>query len=217
MGVLTAPFFSVILPTYNREHLITRAVASVLAQTFHDFELIVVDDASQDNTAEIVSGLCADDARLRLIQSMHVGAPAARNVGIASAAGEFVAFIDSDDEYLTEHLAIRAEYLQQHPNVQMLHGGVDIIGDPFVPDANDPEARIHIKDCVVGGTFVISKKVLSDVGGFPDVSFGEDLRLYQLLVQHAVVVDHIDAATYRYYRNTADSTCNVVGAATVLR
>lgn len=90
---------SVILPTYNRAQLLGRSIRSVLSQTFSDFELIVVDDASTDNTEELVKSF--QDPRIRFIRHhINRGASAARNTGINAAQGKYIAFEDSDDEWL---------------------------------------------------------------------------------------------------------------------
>jgi glycosyltransferase involved in cell wall biosynthesis len=93
------PLFSVVIPTFNRANLLRRAIDSVLAQTIDDFEIIVVDDGSTDNTLEVVNGL--GDPRIRLISlTRNQGAAAARNAGIVAARGELISLLDSDDEYL---------------------------------------------------------------------------------------------------------------------
>jgi glycosyltransferase involved in cell wall biosynthesis len=95
----SSPRISVIIPTYNRAPLIYRALDSVLRQTFSDFEIIVVDDCSQDETSYLVKK--HDDPRIRLIcHEKNLGAAAARNTGIEEAKGSYIAFLDSDDEWL---------------------------------------------------------------------------------------------------------------------
>ncbi|MEK7480994.1 MAG: glycosyltransferase [Patescibacteria group bacterium] len=109
----TKPLVSVIVPTYNRAHTLARAIASVLAQSFNDFELIVVDDGSTDNTKEIMARF--HDARIQYVKIVHQGAAAARNKGIEMAQGDFVAFQDSDDEWLPEKLAAQVDMMRQSP------------------------------------------------------------------------------------------------------
>jgi len=95
---------SVVIPTYNRGSLLPRAIRSVLNQTFTDFELIVVDDASTDDTQRVVKGF--SDLRVRYFRhERNRGGAAARNTGIGAARGEFIAFLDSDDEWLETRLA----------------------------------------------------------------------------------------------------------------
>lgn len=97
------PTVSVIVPTYNRAHSLPRTVESVLSQTLEDFELIIVDDASADNTAEVVASY--DDDRIRFFEhEENQGASAARNTGIEHAEGEYMAFLDSDDVWLPTKL-----------------------------------------------------------------------------------------------------------------
>lgn len=100
------PIVSVIIPTYNRLSTISRSIESALAQTFHDFEIIVVDDGSTDQTREIVRGI--DDNRVRLIcHDCNLGAAAARNTGMQAATGKYIAWLDSDDEWLREKLELQ--------------------------------------------------------------------------------------------------------------
>ena len=108
------PAVTVIIPTYNRAHLVGRAIESVLSQTFHDWELIVVDDASTDNTKEAVYGF--RDSRIRyLFHEVRRGGSAARNTGISEARGEYVAFLDSDDEWLPTKLKKQLELFSRSP------------------------------------------------------------------------------------------------------
>jgi len=103
---------SVIIPTYNRADLVRRAVDSVLAQTFPNFELIVVDDGSTDRTQEV---LAAVDDRLVLIAQPRAGVSAARNQGLAAARSPLIAFLDSDDYWLPEKLAVQVHFFEENP------------------------------------------------------------------------------------------------------
>ena len=108
---------SVIIPTYNRAGLVQEAVASVLAQTWRDFELLVVDDGSTDGTVEALAPYAS---RLRLLRrESRGGVSAARNTGIAAARGEWLAFLDSDDLWRPEKLARQLAYLAAHPDLQL--------------------------------------------------------------------------------------------------
>ena len=99
------PTVSVIIPTYNRAHLMGRSIQSVLNQTYQDFELIIVDDGSTDNTDDIIKEFQKKDGRIKYIRhEKNKGGSAARNTGIKAARGEYVAFQDSDDEWLLEKL-----------------------------------------------------------------------------------------------------------------
>ena len=96
--------FSIIIPTYNRAHLISKGIDSILAQTFENWELIIVDDGSTDNTKELIASYQEKDARIRYIYQENSERSAARNNGIDKAKGNYICFLDSDDYYLPNHL-----------------------------------------------------------------------------------------------------------------
>ncbi len=112
MGTDINPTVSVILPTYNRSYIIENAVKSVLNQNFPDFELIIVDDGSTDNTEEIIKSF--SDERIKYIKHKeNRGASAARNTGLRISRGKYIAFIDSDDIWLKEKLNTQVEFLEE--------------------------------------------------------------------------------------------------------
>ena len=105
------PFFSIILPTYNRERFIETAVKSVLEQVYVDWELLIIDDGSTDTTSKIIKRIAAD-ARIKYIYQPNQERSCARNKGIAMALGAFICFLDSDDYYLQNHLSILHQIIQ---------------------------------------------------------------------------------------------------------
>jgi len=109
------PFFSVVIPTCNRASVIGRAIGSVLSQTCQDFELIIVDDGSMDGTASAVAAFA--DPRIRYLWQENRGGGAARNAGIDMATGRFVAPLDSDDEFLPQHLERMKRALENTNNM----------------------------------------------------------------------------------------------------
>lgn len=114
------PRVSVILPTYNRRELVVEAIESVRAQTFRDFELLVVDDGSTDGTAEHLQERYADEPWLRLVRQDNRGPSKARNRGIELAEGELVGFLDSDDLYLPRNLEAQVAALDARPDMAMV-------------------------------------------------------------------------------------------------
>src|SRR5882757_6850477 len=99
---------SIVIPAYNRAHKLPEALKSIQAQSYSNWEVIVVDDGSKDDTAEVMRTLIAQDSRIHFIQQQtNKGAQAARNAGIHAAKGEWVAFLDSDDQWLPESLKLR--------------------------------------------------------------------------------------------------------------
>lgn len=120
-----APRVGIVIPTYNRERLLARTIDSVRAQTYPDWELIVVDDRSTDGTRELVQGLAREDARIRYRVNAHRQGPAgARNEGLEHVRGGRIAFLDSDDRWEPEKLAAQMTYLDRERNVDAV--GVDL-------------------------------------------------------------------------------------------
>jgi glycosyltransferase involved in cell wall biosynthesis len=129
------PEVSIILPTFNRVDVIGRAVSSVLRQTFHDWELIVVDDGSTDGTRARLEGL---DRRLRCIGQSNQGVYVARNTGLQAARGRYVTFLDSDDEWLPHFLALTTAFLRAHPDRHWVTTEfVEDLGDGSTPILHD--------------------------------------------------------------------------------
>lgn len=113
-----SPRVSVIIPTFNRSAFLRQAIASVQAQTYADFELIVVDDGSTDDTAAAVAGF--DDPRIIYVHQENAGRSAARNRAMAQASGEYIAFLDDDDLYLPHKLAVQVAFLETHAELGLV-------------------------------------------------------------------------------------------------
>jgi glycosyltransferase involved in cell wall biosynthesis len=112
------PRVSAIIPTYNRKAFVLEAVASVLAQTYGDYELIVVDDGSGDGTGEALTHY---GGRVRYAYQDNTGVSTARNHGLELARGEFIAFLDSDDLWLPEKLQVQVAFMDAHPQAQICY------------------------------------------------------------------------------------------------
>lgn len=151
----TKPSVSVIIPTHNRANLVARAIRSVLRQTYQNFEIIVVDDASTDNTKDVIKNFC--DERISYIrQKVNKGAPAARNRGIRAARGKYIAFLDSDDEWFPEKLHKQVSFFEELPmTIGVVYAGVVYIKNDIieveikVPQMNgDIHQHIIFTNCV---------------------------------------------------------------------
>lgn len=206
------PFFSVVICSYNRAQLLPRALDSLLAQTETSWEAIVVDDGSRDETAAIMREYTAQHAQIRYMYHANRGLSIARNVGILAAGGRYVTFLDSDDAYAAQHLRLRREILEADPTIDLLHGGCEIVGDPYVPDKHDPTRMLHLADLIVGGTFVMPKEKILAVGGFPLDAYSQDSYLFEAVEAHNMKIVRTDAPTYIYDRSSPDSMCNLVAA-----
>jgi len=128
------PKVSVIIPTYNRSKLVKEAVESVLAQTFKDFEVIVVDDGSTDDTRSIIEAI--KDSRLRYFYKENGGVSAARNLGLQRAKGDFICFLDSDDLWPNNFLEVMLQKLQRNPD----YGAAYCLRTLLYPDGRKAES-----------------------------------------------------------------------------
>ncbi len=128
---------SIITPVYNGESVIVFAIESVLGQTCSDWEWIIVNDGSNDGTAEILNSL--RDSRIKVIHQKNKGVSSARNSGLDVAQGKYVTFLDADDYLPPDALKLRCDYLDFHPEVDIVNGSVDVISRGklqrrYVPD-----------------------------------------------------------------------------------
>jgi glycosyltransferase involved in cell wall biosynthesis len=165
------PLISIVIPTYNRATLISGTLKSVQQQTYRNWEAIVVDDGSKDDTQEIVTELALDDRRIRFIrQDQNLGAQAARNAGIRAARGEWVGFLDSDDLFLPNSLEIRLEALLRE-NLSVVHsecnwiekdGVIKAYGIP--PIAGWVHQRLLAGPAPLFQTLLVAKEALEKIG-----------------------------------------------------
>lgn len=173
--------FSVVIPSYNRANTIVDALASLWAQDFADFEVIVVDDGSTDDTLRRLEQV--GDKRLRVFRQANRGASAARNAGIDQALGTFVAFLDSDDRFLPHHLSGLLLLLQQSPTIVAY---TQVIADrgnnrrflkPFRalrPNENIADYLMCDRGFVQTSGLALDRQVAAAVRYSEDVSFGDD-------------------------------------------
>ncbi len=181
--------FSVVIPLYNKERTIERAIRSVLTQTAQDFEIVVVNDGSTDGGPRIVSQI--PDARIRLIHQANGGVSAARNRGIAAARHEYIAFLDADDEWLPGFLSTcqtlvrkfpgagvyATRYYVGHPEGTLVPAYIRGLPETFEGELAD---YFLVAACseppICSSAVCLRKDVLRRIGGFPDgVRLGEDL------------------------------------------
>lgn len=203
-----SPFISVILPTYNRASCIIRAVNSVLSQTLKEWELIIVDDGSSDDTFSLLDKLILSNENIRYCKHKNRKLSLTLNTGLSISVGKYITFLGSDDEYLNNHLETRFNYVKSHPKIDLIYGSVKIIGNQYVKDFHNLENLIHLNECVIGGSFFGKRELFFSIGGFRDIPYGEDYDL----VQRALGRFHIKKVdieqTYIYHRDSSDSICN---------
>lgn len=198
-------FFSVIISTYNRAVLLKRALDSLIAQTETDWEGIIIDDGSTDDTYDQVKPYLNSYPKIRYLKQSNQGTVGAKNAGIASARGKFITFLDSDDKYSVDHLQSRRLILEENPDVQFLHGGVTVKGNEYVPDRHDHSKKIHLSECVIGGTFFIKREVALAFEGFKPFLVGTDADLFERISRTTTTILKTNLPTYIYHRDSDQS------------
>lgn len=207
------PRVSVIIPTYNRAHMIVECLDSVLNQTYGDFEAIVVDDGSTDDTEKVVKPYLD---RITYIKQENQGNAAARNAGIREAKGEILAFNDSDDLWLPDKLERQVRYLDEHPDVDMVCGNGVFFGDQkiegkkVIPDKRAVPLEsdgvtlkaIFMKSSIRTPTIVARRHVIEATGGFdPDFKVCVDLDFaFRVLMKFKVAF--INQPLFKLRRHT---------------
>jgi len=211
------PFFTVIITTYNRARKVEEAIDSVLAQTFDDYELIVVDDGSTDETPERLSQRYSE-SQINYVYQRNRGKPGARNTGIKLARGEYIAFLDSDDRWKPNKLERQAAFIREHDNVEILYGPVEVIdesGKMLVEDTHrirkafqrqhhrgETYENLIDKWVLFSSNLVIKRDLIERIGGYDEaIHHLEDVDLYLRVALNKCVFHYIDdpLAEYRCY------------------
>lgn len=195
------PFFSVIIPTYNRSHMLPTVIESVLTQTFHNWELIIVDDGSTDNTKDVVNAI--QDERIYYIYQKNAERSAARNNGIMHARGQYICFLDSDDLYEENHLEILYSNIQEK-NVPIalffVHANHYVNRQKITPalESLENNALLYFfTHPVIPARVCIHSEILKKIQFDEDIVIGEDLVLW-VKIAFSYPVHEIKAYTVRY-------------------
>ena len=189
------PLVSVVIPTYNRRGMVQDAIDSVFSQTYRPLELIVVDSGSNDGTKEAVLGL---DKGVIYLESKTKGPSSARNMGISSATGDYIAFLDDDDLWHPEKIEIQIEFLKRHPDVAMVSSDT-VSQDEDITPKNEPwifgdlYPRLFMESFVSTPTVVVRRDVVEEVGGFNEKYIrAEDYDLW-LKIAKVFPIAHLKA------------------------
>jgi glycosyltransferase involved in cell wall biosynthesis len=187
---------SIIIPLYNKEHQIANTLQTVFSQTYSDYEIVVVDDGSTDRSADIVASL--EDKRIHLIHQPNAGVSAARNRGVAESRGEFVAFLDADDEWKPDYLSTQMKLVESYPSCDVFATNYEFRDSKgktkptvirFVPFHetsgildNYFEVAANSNPPLWTSAVMVRKSAFEAVGGFPvGIKSGEDLLTWAKL------------------------------------
>jgi glycosyltransferase involved in cell wall biosynthesis len=202
---------SVIVPVYNRAHLVTETVASILAQTYRNIEIILINDGSTDSSLEVIQALQQENPDvLRIIDQENQGQTIARNQGIKEARGKYIAFLDSDDLWLPDKIEHQIPLFDQ--GVGLVYGGVEFInesGETTGFDPCDPSVQgniyphLLVKNRMTGGSVVVLSEALAKVGLFdPEFKAAENWDLWlRICKEYQARLVNKPVVKYRLHQN----------------
>jgi len=186
------PFFSIIIPLYNKQDHIKNTIESVRNQTFKDFEMIVINDGSIDNSVSIVESI--QDKKIKLISQNNQGVSAARNRGIKEAKADFISFLDADDIWYENHLEIIHKLIIEHPSAGIYSTAYEVRKNNKICQLKFMGLPKGFRDGIIPNFFktlalganptfssvvVLKKNIFDKVGLFPEgVRMGEDLDMW---------------------------------------
>lgn len=203
---------SIIMPAYNASEFLARSISSVQNQTYKNWELLIVDDGSTDNSREIIQAFCSEDSRIKLLCNSHGGTARARNTAIEKAEGDYLTFLDSDDLYHPQYLVFLLETAVQE-NADLVICGITRGTDyaPFLKSEVDTKCSVITTDQafakMYGGQWplIISPwnklyaKRLFETTRFPDGRFFEDAATVNLAMYASNRVCILESPLYFYY------------------
>lgn len=202
---------SVIIPTYNRSELLKKAIESLENQSHQNFEIIIIDDCSTDDTAEVVRGM--DDERIIYLRhDTNKGGSEARNTGIKQATGSFIGFLDSDDQWLPDKLERQLKQFEGQPDVGVVYTGVQVVDEHNQPTRKIVPAykgeilpKLFESNCIdTTSSVLVKREVLDQVQGF-DASLPscQDWDLYIRLAQ-VTKFDFVKESLVLFYHHSGE-------------
>lgn len=212
---------SVVIPLYNKEQEVERALLSVINQSLAPRETIVVDDGSTDGSLAIVERVIEEhpDAHIHLIRQENRGVSAARNRGINEATGEFVALLDADDAWLTGYIAEVCRLMEQYPDADAYSTAFYIVSGKHRHRAATPDAEGYINPAeealrgrypIIPSTATLRRSLVLDIGGFPEgMRIGEDQWLWVSMLQRNAKFCFSPTPLVRYWRTASNRSASI--------
>ena len=215
---------SVVMPLYNKEAEVERALRSIIEQSLTPGEIIVVDDGSTDGSRAIVERIIAEnpEAGIRLITQQNSGVSAARNRGIAEAKGEYIALLDADDAWLTGYLAEVCRLMEYYPDADAYSTAFDIVSGTKHVAASTPttegyidiaEEALQHRYPIIPSTATLRREAVLRAGGFPEgMRIGEDQWLWVKMVQQGAKFCFSPMSLVRYSRTASNRSASIYRA-----
>lgn len=207
------PFFSVIIPLFNKEKYIAQTLESVLKQSFSDFEILIINDGSTDSSEKIVKGF--SDSRINYFSTQNQGAAAARNLGIEKATSPYIAFLDADDLWFENHLEELKNLTDRFPNAGMYANRYQLIfenGSTYQPTYSGipDDYKGEVKDYFASSlhyaiassiSIAVPKAVFAEVGNFKQyISSGQDTDMWiRIALHYQVVIGNKLTSSYLHF------------------
>jgi hypothetical protein len=205
------PFVSVLMCVYNGEQFLSEAVDSILAQSFSNFEFIIVNDGSTDNTINILDKYQEEAPRIKVYHQENRGLTASLNTGIGLAKGKYIARMDADDIALIDRLLQQVHFMEAHPEVAVVGGNVDIINVTgstmgvfnFPPNDHDIKTKLLLGDCpICHPTVFLRTEALRSIGGYRrSVVDAEDYDLWLRMADRFQLANLPGSAVLKYRRH----------------
>lgn len=203
------PKISIILPTYNRAEYLIKAVDSCLAQTFTEFELIIIDDFSSDETLSVAKNYAKMDERVKVLSnSVNKKLPASLNIAFAEAKGKYLTWTSDDNLFHEEALETMNHYLDNMPDIGLVYTDYSLIdanGKVMKRIYQEPPVFLPIRDCV-GACFLYRAEVASQLGGYNEQMFLVEDYDYWLRLGLITRLFHIPESLYFYRTHTNSLT-----------
>lgn len=217
------PLISVVIPLYNKEKVVLKTLYSVVKQNFADYEVVVVNDGSTDRSVEIVNESFSNQVNIRIINKSNGGVSSARNRGIQEAKGEYIAFLDADDEWLPEYLSTMADLIFKYPSIQVFASGYSyrnlngltsirlkgiFTGDTNILDNYFVVASVSSPPLWTSAV-IVKKNAICAIGGFPlGVRLGEDLITWaKLACKYEILYTKKSLAIYNQLAENYETGC----------
>ncbi len=210
---------SIITPSYNSEDFISETIKSVLSQTYQNWEMIIIDDCSNDGSVGLIKKNCEKDNRIILIeQKKNIGAGEARNIGLKKANGRYIAFLDSDDCWLPNKLEIQINFMKKHKSAISFTSYI-VMNELFTKEEytiNVPQKITYtgyLKNTIIGmSSSIIDKNIVGDIN-FLDIRTRQDTYLWISLLKRGLIANGLDIVLMKYRKRDSSISANKFKAA----
>ena len=207
-GVAMIPIVSIIVPVFNSEKYIEKCLKSLLAQTYKDLEILVIDDGSKDNSSDVVRQLQLDDQRIKLICQENQGVSSARNKGIEMSKGQYIVFVDSDDYVESNYVETLLDLYEEErgdvaiSNYVINHDVIDVQDQDVVEKFDSKTAIANKFDSCVCCKLISAELAKSNLFR-KDLVIAEDLYFYYTIMQKSNKIVYINRVGYHYVQHEA--------------